>query len=457
MRSIHSFLLLCTAAVGTSGAVCQSTLPVVEQSYTGDDFVQVVAVTPKAGYTATLTAYGDCSAGAASISAATDVTAANPIDVPLTKPLTLNKGDKVCVREHFDSAGKLAAIADLVSQSEAAIDRAPGVLLPSDNSTAAFSRISLGVDVSASSSVDPGANFLLDGAFESPLSNNSTPFKAPVWMSGYVRLASIAQPGAVSGLSDVATYIKPLTAASPNQLVQSAEGNIGLEAPFNHPLIASQFVVISGIIDAGIITPLSLSQANPTVYIVDQAIYNYYTTTPVPNAAANTAITAACGGKFGAISPCYLAYLPQDRTRFFRNYAAGITLKKYYYNGGDSKADDSFGFPGYAIFTLGQNEYVSAGRFQGLILHVSASWPLPSTLSQKWGGSIYVYGGIDTNLRGKNTSDTQFLLQTAGSTITPTSANVALLTLPQEDRDRYRFGVGVDVVKLVQILTSKSQ
>jgi hypothetical protein len=334
---------------------------------------------------------------------------------------------------------------------------APVPTQPGDKSTIAQSRISAGIDVSASAAVDPAANFLLDASFSGPFTNKdklSERLGAFLWGSGYVRLASIAQPGAVSGLANMATYITPLTAATPNKLVQSAEANFALEHPFVFPKsLGDEFVVVSGVLDGGVITPLSVSQANPTIYVVNQAIYSYYTTPPVPNQTANTAITTACGTSFSSTTPCYLVYIPQDRTRFFRNYAGGLSFKKYYYN----SADDSYGFPGYATVTFGQNEYVSGGRLQGVIMHVASSWPLPSTLSPKWGGSIYVYGAIDTNLKGKNTSAQQFLLQTAGSTITTTSNGVAVIPVPQADRDRYRFGVGVDVVKLISILTTKPQ
>jgi hypothetical protein len=328
---------------------------------------------------------------------------------------------------------------------------------PSEKSKLALLRISAGIDVSAAASVDPAAKFLLDGAFESHLTPGKSRPKldSHIWGSGYIRLASIASPGAVSGVSDVATYVKPLTDSTPAALVQSAEADVALEFHFihqdpDHSLKGEdQPSLFSAVLNAGIITPLSQSQANSTIYIVSQQLYNYYTTASTSDPVAMTAIQTACGSSFDASTPCYVAYLPQDRTRFYRNYAAGLTYKKYYYNGGATKDDDSFGFPGIATLTIGQNEYVTRGQLRGLVLHAGASWPLAGNLPVgKWAGAIYAYGAIDMNLSGKNQNTQEYLLQTAGSSVTLASDRLAAFSVKQQDRDRYRFGIGVDVLKL---------
>jgi hypothetical protein len=436
-------------------------IPIISQSYTQDKTVWVVPASMGASYKATVTAYSTCTAGAPVLSGAQNVAAGStaPIAIPLAAALA--KGASVCVVQKYIYSGPLPAPAnppsDSASKNQVTIDRLPGApYSPSSQTALALSRVTGGIEVSSSASVDPAARFILDGAFDFPFSNRDNSLYNTFWGSGYVRLGSIAQPGAVSGVADVGTYIKPLVDSTPNHLVQSVEANFAGEAAFAHfnrNLGAlNSFSKVAFQANAGFISPLSTMQANPTIYVVSQAIYNYYTTAASTNAltaAANAAIVGACGSTFDSTKPCYLANLPQDRTRFFRDYALGFVYKKYYYNGGSTKDNDSFLFPGIASVSIGQNEYVTRGQLRGFVLHADATWPLPSTLSGRFAGGVYVFGSVDTNVSDRNASTQQFLLPTAGSTITLTSSNVAQIPVAQANRDRYRFGITVDLVKLI--------
>jgi len=238
-----------------------------------------------------------------------------------------------------------------------------------------FLRAIGGVDVSAAASSDPAAKFLGEASFESPFIPKAIPFDNRMWFSGYARLASIQQPGAVSGLSDVATYVSPLIAKPPNQIVASAETNLGVAFklfggldPVTNPKSAS---LVSFVVNGGVITPLSPSQANPTIYTVSQQLYNYYA------AASNATVAASCPNFDATKNPCYIAYIPQDRSRFFRDYAAGLAFKKYWSNDGNN-----FGFPGVASITIGQNEYVTGGELRNWVLHTGASFPVAASLAK---------------------------------------------------------------------------
>ena len=436
----------------------------IAPTYTGAKAAIVTPLPQKAGYTAKIDLYASCppAGGAALLSSGlNDVNKNNdPIALQFISPP--QKDSSFCAVESYaviPGAGVPAI--GIVSSDSAKVQDPPApasaTLTPTEKSKLALLRISGGIDVSAAASVDPAAKFLLDGAFESPLMPDKSKPKldSHLWGSGYIRLASIASPGAVNGVSDVATYVKPLTDSTPAALVQSAEGNVALEWHFirqgpAHSLKGEeQPSLFSAVLNAGVITPLSQSQANPTIYIVSQQLYNSYTAASTSDTVAMTAIQAACGSSFDASTPCYVAYLPQDRTRFYRNYAGGVTYKKYYYNGGATKDDDSFGFPGIATLTIGQNEYVTRGQLRGLVLHAGASWPLAGNLPVgKWAGAVYTYGAIDMNLNGKNQNTQEYLLQTAGSSVTLASNRLAAFSVKQQDRDRYRFGIGVDILKL---------
>jgi hypothetical protein len=326
-------------------------------------------------------------------------------------------------------------------------------------------RVIAGIDVSASASTDPAAKFLLDGAFEESLTTKPSSVFDIFWIASDIRLASIAQPGAISGTSDVATYIKPLTDSTPSQLVQSAEAYFSLEANLM-PCKATKeedglqcstmkrAKTLHLIAEGGVLTPLSPSQVDPTVYQVSQALYNYYVTDGGSNAAL---IQGVCGSTFATATPCYVAYVPEGRTRFYRSWAAGFRYRSYEQASDASGNLNQYMFPSSATITIGQNEYVSGGEMRGLVLHAGGTLTVPTTMAPSLSGVLFVYGAIDLNLNGKNQNSEQFLLQTATSTVIATNSTVAAIPVGAQNRDRYRFGLALDVTRLVALLKPKPQ
>jgi len=317
-----------------------------------------------------------------------------------------------------------------------------------------------GIDVAASASTDPAAKFLLDGTFELPITTGTGTVYSPFWIAGDVRLASIAQPGAISGLSNAATYVQSLTDSTPSQLVQSAEIAFATEASifkFADKTPKQQVTTLHVIAEGGALTPLSPSQASPTIYTVTQSLYSYYTSTNPPSAAASSAITAACGATFSTTTPCYVAYLPEGRTRFYRDWDAGFRFR-FYDEGSDAsgKGTGAYMFPSSATISVGQNEYVTGGEMRGLVLHAGGTLLVPAPQSSSLAGFLYVYGAVDLNLNGKNQNSQQFLLQTAPSTVTASSSSVAVVPVASQTRDRYRFGIAIDLGKLVSLLSKTS-
>jgi len=205
---------------------------------------------------------------------------------------------------------------------------------------------------------------------------------------------------------------------------------------------------VSFIADAGLITPVSDAQTGtPTIYIATSALESYYTglaqTNPSGVNTTNAAnITAAC--ITGSPATCYIVQYPLGRDHFFRNYAGGLRLKRYYYN----RYIDKYSTPTVVDFTVGQNEYVTGGQLHRAVAHLGGSTPIAGI------PGVYIYASFDLELSKNNyfaEPDPQFALQTAGSSITTASPNVAAIYVAQPDRDRYRFGVAVDFQTLLKI------
>jgi hypothetical protein len=198
----------------------------------------------------------------------------------------------------------------------------------------------------------------------------------------------------------------------------------------------------------GLITPLSDAEATPTVYIASTALQSYYTSLAASSpSSVNTqngaAITAACTG----VTTCYVAQYPLARNRFFRNYAAGFRIRRFYFN----EDDNAYIFPATFDVTIGQNDYVTGGQLHREVAHFGGSTPLPGSLSALAG--VYVYAYADMELSRSNIPNQQFLLVPASPTITPASANVAAVQVGQPDRDRYRFGIAYDLPTLIKKLS----
>ena len=286
------------------------------------------------------------------------------------------------------------------------------------------------------------------------------------WLWGYARVSSIAQPGAIGGVSAPSTYVTALTAASPNAIVQSFETAGGYEyrlATFDNAT-GIRPILFSLIAGAGVITPLSDTQATPPVYIASPTIQSYYLTQATSDPSSvnteNAAAIAAAGcpapsspSTLPAATPvCYIAQYPEARSRFFRDYAAGFRFKRYYFN----NIDDDYIFPANFDFTIGQNEYVTGGNFHRVVIHFGGSTPLPASISVLQG--VYVYAYMDIVTSSSNVPTNQYLLLQAPGSVTTSSSSVASIFVGQPDRDRYRFGIAYDLTTLISKLAApKSQ
>jgi hypothetical protein len=329
--------------------------------------------------------------------------------------------------------------------------------LPGDlTGNVTHTRIMAGIDVSAASSADPAAKFLGEFDIDIPLPGRktTTPIGSNDWIWGYARVSSIAQAsGAISSASNVSTYIQPLTSSAPSSIVQSFEVTGGYELRFRETDThgwARRPIVISGILGGGFITPIStVQQGTPPIYIATTALQKYYATIATQNPGNTTDttnasnISAACPAATPpATTPptCYIAEYPSARERFFHDYGLGLRIKHYYFN----DWDESFIFPAIFDVTVGQNDYVTAGYLRRAVIHLGGSTPL------KQFPGLYVYAAFDLALEKNGTPNQQFVLQSAPSTVTVSSANVANIFVGQPDRDRYRFGIAYDLDSLIK-------
>jgi hypothetical protein len=145
----------------------------------------------------------------------------------------------------------------------------------------------------------------------------------------------------------------------------------------------------------------------------------------------------------------FVAFVPTDRDRFFRQYYAGLRVQTFFFNKYNVPMQR---FPAQFDLTVGQNEFVTGGRYHGPVIRMESFFPLPYENAK----FINLFASA-TMIPGRPTIGTPLVLQPApDGTIVP-GANVALISVPQPNRDYYRIGFGIDAIALFQkLLQSKN-
>jgi hypothetical protein len=332
--------------------------------------------------------------------------------------------------------------------------------IPKFKEMAPFGEALVGVDVSAASSVSPGANLLALGVFDIPLSGkvNMKQNSPPVWVSGQLGLKGMAQPSNASGAASASYYATAIN-ATPDKVVQSVDASLHIGFQFFHKYnYISTFdtttragntdphtgtiTTLSLIAGGGAVTPLSFSQLSPQVFEATPLILQ--DETPV---APTTSFAPSCFANPTQTPTCFVIFVPRDRTHFYRYYEAGFRLKLY----GNDNDDDELRFPAILDLTVGQNEYVTGGDFQGVILHLGGSFPIPRA------DSFYFFGSIDMGLSNNEGGGPELQLIPAPVTTGLTAASPSVYTIltSQPNRDRYQFGFGIDAIHFFTSLYDK--
>jgi hypothetical protein len=169
---------------------------------------------------------------------------------------------------------------------------------------------------------------------------------------------------------------------------------------------------------------------------------------PVPGSEPNfdTEI-AALGLTQGLLGKKYVAFIPQDRFKFYKEYYGGIRMKTFYY---DHDTDEALRrFPATFEALVGQDESMTGGRLRRAVIRVEAFYPLPfDSLNY-----LYLFGSTKLILGGQRSAGA-IILQTATANPPIPDPSIFLIQSPQLNRDQYTIGVGIDFLALVSQIKS---
>jgi hypothetical protein len=133
----------------------------------------------------------------------------------------------------------------------------------------------------------------------------------------------------------------------------------------------------------------------------------------------------------------FLAFAPQGRDRFFRNYFGGFRFETHFGDTTPTRPSGMFDL------TIGQDEAVTHGKFQGPVLRLDGFFPLPLGRDNL----VYLFGTAQMALKKAKSHD-PLLLPVADTTQTLSSPETLVIPVPAANRDLYRFGVGVNLFQL---------
>lgn len=143
----------------------------------------------------------------------------------------------------------------------------------------------------------------------------------------------------------------------------------------------------------------------------------------------------------------YVAFVPSDRDRFFRQYYAGFRINTFFFNRNNVPTQR---FPGMLDIMYGQNEFVTGGRLRGGVFRLDGYFPLPFEQLK------FINLFATALLRpGRTKISTPLILEpvdTAKTPVTVPGPDVAIVPFPQINRDYYRVGAGIDFMSFVQAM-----
>jgi hypothetical protein len=150
-----------------------------------------------------------------------------------------------------------------------------------------------------------------------------------------------------------------------------------------------------------------------------------------------------------------------DRRRFFQKLEVGVRLKTHHFISckGDAEPCDEnerVHFPGLIDFTLGRDSSVTGGTLRGGVFTIDAFYPLPT---DNVANAVYFFGRIRKHFKvARPVEDTPIILKAATESVAIPSDELWLHTLTADERTRddWKFGLGVDLVRLLVLAKGKT-
>ena len=266
----------------------------------------------------------------------------------------------------------------------------------------------------------------------------------PRWW-GNVRIASYPQQVSTDVATFVANFQQEVGALKVNELAQSAEFVTGFEWRFlesprgldGNDRDERQLFALSAFAGGGATGPF---EPKETLSVFE---------VPAPTSPQYADFMA----KFPqAAKAQYVGFVNQDRDRFFRQYSVGLRLTTFYVKKGMRGQSDVpyTAAPAVISASVGQNEVVTGGKFDGAVARFEAFYPLLIAGDRSSRSPIvYLFGAALLRLGAANQTTPFILKQVDPAAIDAAIPNMAVVATPTT-RDTYMIGAGIDLTQLLR-------
>ncbi len=149
----------------------------------------------------------------------------------------------------------------------------------------------------------------------------------------------------------------------------------------------------------------------------------------------------------------FIALVPADRERFYRSYGGGLRLMTF-------ESRKRLSPPATYMVTVGQDQMITGGAYQGPVLRLDVFYPLPIGKADGRWKSIFLFGTVNMKL-ARTSYQTPLAMERycTDAKLANLSCNSTVKNFYDPDvtvvglastRDNYRLGVGVDLVNLMR-------
>jgi len=336
----------------------------------------------------------------------------------------------------------------------------------------------VGINATGSASSGPSQQYFAEFDLMAPLQwlpskkvcsgNGNSALTRRCWVWINPRIASV--PSATStAISSISASSLPtgLTSETVGQITQSFEFQGGAEYYLIKPKGTSYWgggnswarSTVSLIAGGGVVTPFN-STTSATEFGLNANLAQEFSQSPslvqqypqLAGALCSYGLTSSASftcPAAPATKPTSVAFLLPNRSRFDRDYYAGVRLR-FFYSTGDCSRGDVSGqcklvktYPGTVDFRFGEDETVTAGHLVPLVMTVAGSFPLPGT-----SGSVRIFGATYMRLR-RNQDSTPLILIPTSPPLTLDNPAVVVQQTPRSDQDYFRLGIGVDLIAAI--------
>lgn len=305
-------------------------------------------------------------------------------------------------------------------------------------------RAVVGLEQIGASSATSKQQPFFDLFFNTPISSQKRKLQLSVW--GNIRFSTTPVQG-INSLSSVSlpttfatNFVQTDSTSKVNDLVQAFDFLTGLElqlfkSKVKHTSLLPGISSVSLILSGGAVSPLTADKGA-----------TYYKIPRVNN-------DADIDPRFKELFPNVttqknVAFVSPERDRFFRQYFAGFRIKTNYLMDKSSKVEREDLVSGMFDITFGQNEAMTT-KLRGLILRLDGSMPIPL-----FGNNfLYVFGSTQMRMGRNLEKPLPSIFLEPVSPIALSSADTFVVSATQNpalraNRDIFRIGVGVDLLKL---------